>query len=69
VSFWGSDGAMEISFQVEFDALRKLNPASSDDEAGVLGTFDKYRAVIQRAANVAYSRQRGGYHRLIAANF
>jgi hypothetical protein len=69
VSFWGSDASLEVSFQVEFDALRKLAPASGSLEAEMLGTFDANREAILQAARTAYSQHRGGYHRLTAARF
>lgn len=69
VSFWGSDASLEVTFQVDFDALRKLGPAAGDAEAEVLSVFDKNRDTIQQAARAAYSQHRTGYHRLTAASF
>ncbi len=69
VSFWGSDASLEVSFQVEFDVLRKLSPGSDDVEAEMLGAFDANREMILQAARTAYSRHRTGYHRLTAASF
>ena len=69
VSFWGSDASLEVSFQLEFDALRKLGAGSDDVEAEMLGVFDANREAILQAARTAYSRHRAGYHRLTAASF
>lgn len=69
VCFWGSDTALEITFQIDFDALRKLGPATGDGEAAVLSVFDENRDAILKAASVAYSRDRASYHRLTAASF
>jgi hypothetical protein len=69
VSFWGSDASLEVSFQVEFDALRKISLGSGDAEAQMLRVFDANREVILQAARAAYSRHRGGYIRLTAASF
>ncbi|RDJ20023.1 DUF1488 domain-containing protein [Bosea caraganae] len=69
VSFWGSDASMEITFQIDFEALRKLSPDTGDVEADVLGVFDANREKIQNAARIAYSRHRTGYHRLTGASF
>ncbi len=69
VSFWGSDSSLEVSFQVEFDALRKLGAGSGDVEAEMLGVFDANREAILQAARTAYSRHRTSYHRLTAAGF
>ena len=63
VRFWGYDTAMEISFFVEAAALRMLDPDMSDDEAGVLKTFDGARKRIHEAANNVYARRgrKGSY--------
>jgi hypothetical protein len=67
VSFWGSDAALEIAFQIDLDALRKLGPG--DSEAQVLGVFDQNRDAILKVASAAYAKRRGGYHRLTSADF
>lgn len=67
VCFWGSDASLEVAFQIEFDALRRLG-AGSDDEAPMLATFDNHRdAILQVAAN-AYGRHKTSYHRLTASD-
>ena len=67
VSFWGSDSALEISFQIEIDALRKLGAGAGDGESQMLSVFDQNRAAILKAATNAYGRRRSTYHRITAA--
>ena len=50
VRFWGYDSAMESSFFVTEDALRKLQPAPCLDEADILKAFDANRDLICSAA-------------------
>ncbi len=70
VSFWGSEASLEVMFQVELDVLRTLSPAIIDgSESSFLVAFDLNRSTILRAARSAYSKKRGGYHRLSADNF
>lgn len=56
VQFWGYDTAIEISFFVTADALRKLSPAMSGTEAGVLEAFDGARERIHKVADKVYER-------------
>lgn len=69
VSFWGSDASLEVTFQVDFEALHKLSPDAGAVEADVLRIFDQNREAILNAARLAYSRHRIGYHRLTGASF
>ncbi|GGC70133.1 DUF1488 domain-containing protein [Chelatococcus reniformis] len=69
VSFWGHEASFEVAFQVEMDALRRLDPAISHDEASLLSTFDGNRAKIQHVASRVYSRGRKSYVRLSASDF
>jgi len=69
VSFWGSDTALEITFQIDFDALRRFSPGLGDGEPETLAIFDANREAILEAASAAYSRHRIAYHRLTAASF
>ena len=64
VRFWGHDSAMEWSFFVTEDALKRLHPAMSQDESGMLGAFDTSRERIRAAAVRAYSRGRKGSYEL-----
>ena len=50
VLFWGHDRAMEWSFFVTEDALRRLQPNVPRDEAGLLLAFDANRPLIYAAA-------------------
>ena len=58
VCFWGYDRTFEIAFFIECDALTKMEPGSSTDESGSLGTFDLHRDRILAVADVVYSRRR-----------
>jgi len=74
VRFWGYDGAIEISFFVEADALKKLGRLSleaTDIEARVLSVFDAARERIHRVADKVYGRSRRGdyVHCLTLADF
>ena len=71
VRFWGHDGALEISFFVEVDALQKLNPDMSTVEAGILNVFDAARERIYGVADKVYRRNRNGSYAfsLAAADF
>ena len=64
VRFWGYDRAMETSFFVMADALRRLEPGVSSDEAAFLKAFDLNRQLIYAAATRAFARRVG--HDLIA---
>ena len=50
VRFWGHDSAMEASFFVTEDALKRVQPDMRFDEPGLLGAFDANRALIYAAA-------------------
>ena len=69
VRFWGHDNAMEWSFFVTEDALKRLQPNIGRDEAGLLLAFDANRAKIQTAAIKAYKRERKGSYELAATDF
>ena len=58
VRFWGHDSAMEWSFFVTEDALKRLQPKMARDEASLLLAFDDNRAAIYTAAMKAYKRGR-----------
>ena len=68
VRFWGYDTAMEWSFFVTAEALRRVHPAMLDDEPSMLGVFDKHRDLICAAAAKLYSRGRKGSYELGAAD-
>ena len=56
VCFWGYDSAIEVSFFVEADALKRLCPEMSSAEAGFLKAFDTTRKQIQEVADKVYVR-------------
>ena len=68
VRFWGHDTAMEWSFFVTADAMRRVDPAMVQDEAGMLGAFDSNRDRICAAAVKLYARGRKGSYELGAAD-
>jgi hypothetical protein len=69
VRFWGYDSAMEVSFFVEADALRKLYPEMANVEAGFLQAFDAARKRIHEAADKVYVRggKKGTYSYILVA--
>jgi len=69
VRFWGHDSAMECSFFVNEDALRRLKPDTERDEASLLLAFDTNRQLIQAAATKAYTRSRKGSYELAVTDF
>ena len=69
VRFWGHDSAMEASFFVNADALKRIKPDMPFDEMGLLGAFDANRKLIYVTAVKVYGRQRKGSYDLIAADF
>jgi hypothetical protein len=69
VRFWGHDSAMEWSFFVTEDALKRLQPKMARDEASLLLAFDTNRATIYKAAVKIYGRGRKGSYELLATDF
>ena len=69
VRFWGHDSAMEWSFFVTEDALKRLQPNMRHDEASVLRVFDDHRDAIYLAAMRAYKRERKDSYELGAGDF
>ncbi|MGH9614423.1 MAG: DUF1488 domain-containing protein [Bryobacteraceae bacterium] len=69
VRFWGHDSAMEWSFFVTEDALRRLQPDMPRDAASLLFAFDSNRTMIYAAAGRAYGRDRKGSYELGVADF
>src|SRR5207302_6026534 len=58
VRFWGHDSAMEWSFFVTEDALKRVQPAMARDEVSMLGAFDAHRERICAAAARLYRQDR-----------
>ena len=69
VRFWGYDSALEASFFIEEDALRRLQPDAHPNESGLLNAFDFNRDAICAAAARVYVRGSKGSYDLVAANF
>ncbi len=69
VRFWGHDSAMESSFFVTEDSLKRLQPNMRSNETGLLAAFDRNRDVIQAAAAKVYARGRKGSYELVIADF
>ena len=67
VRFWGHDGAMEASFFVTDDALRRITP--NMQFSGILNAFDLNRNLIYAIAAKVYGRGRKGSYELVAADF
>ena len=69
VRFWGYDSAMEASFFVSGDALRRLQPNLLNDGGSLLGAFDAHRERIYATAVKVYSRRHRGSYDLVASDF
>ena len=69
VRFWGYYSAMEWSFFVTEDALKRLQPNMGHDEASLLRAFDDHRNAIHAAAVRAFERERKRFYELGAADF
>lgn len=68
VRFWGYDSAIETSFFIDEDALKKVQPNVQPNEAGFLNAFDSNRDLICAAAARVYVRGSRGSYDLVAAN-
>jgi Protein of unknown function (DUF1488) len=69
VRFWGNDSAMEASFFVNEDALKRIQPDMRFDEAGLLGAFDLNRQRIYATAAKVYGRGHRGSYDLLPDDF
>jgi hypothetical protein len=69
VRFWGYDSAMEASFFVSEEALRRLEPNMHFDEASFLRAFDANRALICAAAAKVFQRGRKGSYNIATTDF
>jgi len=69
VRFWGYDSAMEASFWVTEDALKRVQPDMERDESGLLGAFDANRELIYETAVKVYARGRRGSYDLVQNDF
>jgi hypothetical protein len=69
VRFWAHDSAMETSFFVTEEALKRIHPDARLDEDGLLTAFDANRERIQAAAVKVYQRGHKGSYELTASDF
>ena len=69
VRFWGHDSAMEWSFFVTEEALKRLQPEVGGNEASLLLAFDAHRHAIYAAATRVYKREQKGSYELAARDF
>ena len=65
VLFWGYDSAIEVSFFVEANALKRLCPEISGAETAFLKAFDAARNRIHEVADKVYVRDRKGSYAYI----
>jgi hypothetical protein len=69
IHFWGSDGAIEVSFFLDEGALIGMARDRPSSEAALLASFDQHRDRILSAARKVYGRRRKGSFDLIASDF
>jgi hypothetical protein len=69
VRFWGYDSAMEASFFMTEDALKRIEPDMRSDEVGLLGAFDANRELIYATAAKVYARGHRGSYDLVGDDF
>lgn len=69
VRFWGYDSAIEASFFVMAEALRKLQPDTGNDESEFLHAFDRNIELIHKAATKVYVRGSRGSYDLNGSHF
>jgi hypothetical protein len=68
IRFWGSDGAIEISFFLDESALIGIAVEPPSSEASLLESFDCNRERILTAARKVYERRRKGSYDLFASD-
>ena len=69
VRVWGYDSAIEASFFIGEDALKRIQPDVYSNELSFLNAFDCNRDLICAAAAKVYVRGSRGSYDLVAANF
>jgi hypothetical protein len=69
IRFWGYDSAMEASFFVDVEALKRIQPDLRFDESGLLSAFDTNRDLIYAAATKVYGRGHKGSYDLSPGDF
>jgi hypothetical protein len=69
VRFWGYDSAMEASFFVTEEALKRIQPNMTSDQEGALQVFDINRPLIYATAVKVYARGHRGSYDLVGSDF
>ena len=69
VRFWGYDSAMEASFFITDDALRRVQPSMVFDQNGALRAFDVNRPLIYATAAKVYARGHKGSYDIVSSDF
>ena len=69
VRFWGNDSAMEASFYIAEDALKRLQPGAAVDQISALRAFDNNRPLIYATAAKVYARGHKGSYELVSSDF
>ena len=69
VRFWGHHSAMESSFFLTADGLKRLQPDMASGPDAALRVFDSHRQQIYAAAAKVYARGRKGSYDLTASDF
>ncbi len=69
VRFWGYENAMEASFFIAVDALRRLEPSTALDETSFLLAFDHHRDLICSTAARVFARGYKGSYDLFSSDF
>ena len=69
VRFWGHDSAMEASFFVNADAMKRIKPDLEFDEVALHSAFDSNRKLIYATAAKVYDRRHKGSYDLMAGDF
>jgi uncharacterized protein DUF1488 len=69
VRFWGYDSAMETSFYLTEDALKRVQPGVIFDQNAALRAFDVNRPLIYATAAKVYARCHRGSYDLVSGDF
>ena len=69
VRFWGYQSAMEYSFFVTTEALRRIQPRLPESEADWLDAFDANRELIYKVAVKVHARGPRGSYELVSKDF
>lgn len=65
VLFWGYDRAIEVTFYIQLDALKRLCPDATNAEAAYLQAFDSVRTRICEVADKVYSSANKGSYSFV----